>query len=119
MPAQGPSTEKAILTLEGPRGRHPVQRVGGSPVDGRDFQGTVGRARDVWSRKEEVRVGRKEQDCALKALSWATQALDAAREVALAWPSDEGLTGQRFWLNIKNLTKMAKSGSELTQTGGV
>lgn len=89
-------------------------------MDGRDFQGTAGRARDVWSRKEEVRVGRKEQNCSLKALSWATQALDTAHEVALAWPFDESLTGQRFRLNIKNLlTKMAKSGSELTQTGGV
>lgn len=58
-----PDTEKAILTLEGPGGRHPVQRVAGSPVDGRDFQGVVGRARGVWSRKEEVRVGQKEQDC--------------------------------------------------------
>lgn len=63
--ARGPSTEKAILALEGPRGRHPIQRVGGSLVDGRDFQGMVGRARDVWSRKEEVRVGWKEQDCSL------------------------------------------------------
>lgn len=58
-----PDAEKAILTLEGPRGRHPVQRVAGSPVDGCDFQGVVGRARGVWSRKEGVRVGQEEQDC--------------------------------------------------------
>lgn len=44
MPARGPSTEKAVLTLEGPRGlRSPWMDV--------TFKERLGRARDVWSRK--------------------------------------------------------------------
>lgn len=50
-----------------------------------------------------------EQDCSLKALSWATQALDAASRGSISLVLMKVSRATR--LNIKNLlTKMAKSG---------